>query len=102
MRHVGCLSQTLVNLEPHTLAGEHRLNFFGRATEPSVKNFQLVARSDRQEACLCYGGHASWSQAEPRVVMLFGKCRDDSFSLDYRHPITGAVRRCVHRDMRQG
>jgi len=49
------------------------LDFRGRVTEPSVKNFQLVP---------CSGADSN------RVVLQFGKCGPDSFALDFSHPLT--------------
>ena len=46
-----------------------RLNFRGRVTVPSVKNFQLV------------GEDAS------EVLCQFGKVGDDRFHLDYKEPL---------------
>mmetsp|Transcript_30530 Transcript_30530/g.58792 ORF Transcript_30530/g.58792 Transcript_30530/m.58792 type:complete len:481 (+) Transcript_30530:314-1756(+) len=51
------------------------LDFRGRVTAPSVKNFQLVT-------CNANGDAGS------RVVLQFGKCGDDSFVLDFCHPLT--------------
>ena len=49
------------------------LTFFspkGRVTVASVKNFQLVDERD-----------------ENRVVLQFGKCSDDMFTMDYSYPL---------------
>jgi tubby-related protein 1 len=46
------------------------LNFRGRVTRTSVKNFQVIGSSD-----------------EERVVLQFGRVSDDAFSLDYGHPM---------------
>ena len=50
----------------------HCLNFGGRVTQPSVKNFQLIA----QESDNGY------------IYMQFGRCGPDEFSLDVRWPMT--------------
>lgn len=50
----------------------YKLDFHGRATKASEKNFQLVAASDPD-----------------KVVMLFGKQSDDRFALDFRYPLCG-------------
>ncbi|CAM9412140.1 unnamed protein product [Phaeothamnion confervicola] len=53
--------------EPSYENGNYRLNFRGRVTVPSVKNFQLVR------------------PGEPGLVLCqFGKVADDRFHLDYR------------------
>ncbi|KPI83098.1 tub family protein-like protein [Leptomonas seymouri] len=50
----------------------YKLDFHGRATRASEKNFQLVAVTDPE-----------------KVVMLFGKQGDDRFALDFRYPLCG-------------
>ncbi|KPA77318.1 tub family protein-like protein [Leptomonas pyrrhocoris] len=50
----------------------YKLDFHGRATKASEKNFQLVAVTDPE-----------------KVVMLFGKQSDDRFALDFRYPLCG-------------
>ncbi|KAG0487760.1 hypothetical protein HPP92_009855 [Vanilla planifolia] len=47
------------------------LNFHGRVTVASVKNFQLVAVGE-----------------EELVLLQFGKFGDDLFTMDYRHPLS--------------
>jgi tubby-related protein 1 len=47
------------------------LNFNGRVTKASVKNFQLTEVNDQN-----------------KVYLQFGKVDEDKFTLDYRHPIT--------------
>jgi Tub family len=54
----------------YTIAGNYRLNFRGRVTVPSVKNFQLVAPDD-----IDY------------IVGQFGKVGEDRFNLDFRAPL---------------
>ncbi|KAM7485132.1 hypothetical protein LguiA_001141 [Lonicera macranthoides] len=55
------------------------LNFHGRVTVASVKNFQLVASP------------ASGQPARPeheKVILQFGKVGKDVFTMDYRYPIS--------------
>ena len=47
------------------------LNFHGRVTQASVKNFQLVHSAD-----------------EDYIVLQFGRISDDLFTLDYRFPLS--------------
>ncbi|CAM6126696.1 unnamed protein product [Calypogeia fissa] len=47
------------------------LNFRGRVTQPSVKNFQLVAETDPEY-----------------IVLQFGKVGQDAYNLDYQHPMS--------------
>ncbi|TVT97995.1 hypothetical protein EJB05_10668, partial [Eragrostis curvula] len=54
------------------------LNFHGRVTVASVKNFQLVA-SDVSD---------SSNQEHDDVILQFGKIGKDLFTMDYRYPIS--------------
>ncbi|KAL0903919.1 hypothetical protein M5K25_025982 [Dendrobium thyrsiflorum] len=56
------------------------LNFHGRVTVASVKNFQLVAAADPNQA----GG----AMEEDTVLLQFGKVGDDLFTMDYREPLS--------------
>ncbi|WOH00420.1 hypothetical protein DCAR_0519780 [Daucus carota subsp. sativus] len=56
------------------------LNFKGRVTVASVKNFQLVAAVDPSD---------NVSEAEQeRVILQFGKIGKDIFTMDYSYPIS--------------
>jgi len=56
------------------------LNFHGRVTVASVKNFQLVATA---------GSGGSWGVGDEETVILqFGKIEDDAFTMDYRQPLS--------------
>ncbi|CAI9118715.1 OLC1v1020319C3 [Oldenlandia corymbosa var. corymbosa] len=54
------------------------LNFHGRVTVASVKNFQLVASPE--------GGEAG--PEHEKVILQFGKVGKDVFTMDYRYPIS--------------
>ncbi|XP_031251383.1 tubby-like F-box protein 7 [Pistacia vera] len=56
------------------------LNFHGRVTIASVKNFQLVATVDQSQP----GGKGD----EETVLLQFGKVADDTFTMDYRQPLS--------------
>ncbi|THU72253.1 hypothetical protein C4D60_Mb04t10150 [Musa balbisiana] len=56
------------------------LNFHGRVTVASVKNFQLVATADSNRL----GGIGD----EEMVLLQFGKVGDDMFTMDYRQPLS--------------
>ncbi|XP_022877370.1 tubby-like F-box protein 7 [Olea europaea var. sylvestris] len=56
------------------------LNFHGRVTVASVKNFQLVAIVDQSRP----GGKGD----EETVLLQFGKVADDTFTMDYRQPLS--------------
>ncbi|XP_042376216.1 tubby-like F-box protein 6 isoform X2 [Zingiber officinale] len=54
------------------------LNFRGRVTVASVKNFQLVASEENGPA----------PQEDEKVVLQFGKVGKDLFTMDYGYPIS--------------
>ncbi|KAF0907751.1 hypothetical protein E2562_020493 [Oryza meyeriana var. granulata] len=54
------------------------LNFHGRVTVASVKNFQLVASDES----------GSTNQEHEDVILQFGKVGKDMFTMDYRYPIS--------------
>lgn len=54
------------------------LNFRGRVTVASVKNFQLVASDENGAA----------GQEHDMVILQFGKIGKDLFTMDYRYPIS--------------
>ncbi|KAL8189227.1 hypothetical protein R6Q57_028793 [Mikania cordata] len=56
------------------------LNFHGRVTVASVKNFQLVATVDASQP----GGRGDGET----VLLQFGKVGDDMFTMDYRQPLS--------------
>ncbi|KAF3774134.1 Tubby-like F-box protein 8 [Nymphaea thermarum] len=71
------------------------LNFRGRVTVASVKNFQLVAsiESPEQAAAGSSQAAAGPSQAvggsEPdKILLQFGKIGKDIFTMDYRYPLS--------------
>ncbi|KAI8574657.1 hypothetical protein RHMOL_Rhmol01G0371100 [Rhododendron molle] len=55
------------------------LNFNGRVTVASVKNFQLVAS---------VGEGAAGQQEHENVILQFGKVGKDVFTMDYQYPIS--------------
>ncbi|XP_047047357.1 tubby-like F-box protein 14 [Lolium rigidum] len=66
------------------------LNFKGRVTVASVKNFQLVAATQPSSA-----GAPTPSQPAPaqpsehdKVILQFGKVAKDMFTMDYRYPLS--------------
>lgn len=56
------------------------LNFNGRVTVASVKNFQLVASLEN--------GAGGQEQQQENVVLQFGKVGKDIFTMDYQYPIS--------------
>jgi len=72
----GC--RQLERKEPVFENGNYRLNFHGRVTVPSVKNFQLVDPRDVSD-----------------VICQFGKVDDDRFHLDFKGPLNPFQAFCV-------
>jgi len=72
----GC--RQLERKEPVFENGNYRLNFHGRVTVPSVKNFQLVDPRDVAD-----------------VICQFGKIDDDRFHLDFKGPLNPFQAFCV-------
>jgi len=64
--------------------GYFRLNFHGRVSVPSVKNFQLVARDHGAKPHV----PPTATNEDKRVVLQFGKVDDKKFHLDFRAPVT--------------
>lgn len=62
------------------------LNFHGRVTVASVKNFQLVAAAATSGS----GGGTGLSpeRQNERIILQFGKVGKDMFTMDYGYPIS--------------
>lgn len=66
------------------------LNFRGRVTVASVKNFQLIAATQPAAA----GAPTPSQPAQPaqpdhdKVILQFGKIGKDMFTMDYRYPLS--------------
>uniref|UniRef100_A0A0C9QSS2 Tubby-like F-box protein n=1 Tax=Wollemia nobilis TaxID=56998 RepID=A0A0C9QSS2_9CONI len=56
------------------------LNFRGRVTVASVKNFQLVAATEPTQA--------TPQSDQDKVILQFGKVGRDMFTMDYRYPLS--------------
>lgn len=65
--------QVLVNRTPiwNDSIGGYMLNFNGRVTKASVKNFQMIQGSNYDE-----------------VLLQFGRVDENKFTMDYTHPLT--------------
>jgi tubby-related protein 1 len=65
------------------------LNFHGRVTQASVKNFQLVHEDDGIELCkiLNYSCLILTTFAADYIVMQFGRVAEDVFTMDFRYPM---------------
>ncbi|XP_010492890.1 PREDICTED: tubby-like F-box protein 11 [Camelina sativa] len=63
------------------------LNFHGRVTVASVKNFQLVAAA--APTSVSGGGMGSSPERQnERIILQFGKVGKDMFTMDYGYPIS--------------
>lgn len=66
----------------------HTLNFHGRVTKASVKNFQLCHYADN------IASEKGETSSKPKnsdgsdIMLQFGRVTDDSFHLDVRHPMS--------------
>ena len=54
------------------------LNFRGRVTVASVKNFQLMAAFEQVQS----------GSDHDKVLLQFGKIGKDTFTMDYRYPLS--------------
>ncbi|XP_027002986.1 tubby-related protein 1 isoform X1 [Tachysurus fulvidraco] len=75
IRHQNRKMENLIDLRNKTPVwneetSSHVLNFNGRVTQASVKNFQIVHSKDQDY-----------------IVMQFGRVADDAFTLDYNYPL---------------
>ncbi|KAJ1263087.1 hypothetical protein BS78_09G158100 [Paspalum vaginatum] len=65
------------------------LNFRGRVTIASVKNFQLIAAPSQEPPA---AGAPTPSQPAPsdqdKIILQFGKVAKDMFTMDYRYPLS--------------
>ena len=59
--------------------GAYTLNFNGRVTEASVKNFQMQLEPEGESGI---GGEGA------RVVLQFGKIHEDVFTMDFQWPFS--------------
>lgn len=70
------------------------LNFRGRVTVASVKNFQLIAATQPPPPPPPPGGGASAASSQPaqtdhdKIILQFGKVGKDMFTMDYRYPLS--------------
>lgn len=68
------------------------LNFRGRVTVASVKNFQLIAAIQPAAGAGAGVGAPTPSQPAPpeldKIILQFGKVGKDMFTMDYRYPLS--------------
>ncbi|KAI4389234.1 hypothetical protein MLD38_001482 [Melastoma candidum] len=63
------------------------LNFRGRVTVASVKNFQLIAANQPAAAGAPSQSHPTQSDHD-KIILQFGKVGKDMFTMDYRYPLS--------------
>ncbi|KAG6578887.1 Tubby-like F-box protein 8, partial [Cucurbita argyrosperma subsp. sororia] len=73
------------------------LNFRGRVTVASVKNFQLIAATSAGAEVAAAAAAASQAPPQPaqpthsdhdKIILQFGKVSKDMFTMDYRYPLS--------------
>ncbi|KAJ3692496.1 hypothetical protein LUZ60_012846 [Juncus effusus] len=64
------------------------LNFRGRVTVASVKNFQLVAAPGSVDQSESERGEGIQAAELEKVILQFGKIGKDIFTMDYRYPLS--------------
>ncbi|KAG2320813.1 hypothetical protein Bca4012_056144 [Brassica carinata] len=64
------------------------LNFRGRVTVASVKNFQLVAVRQPLPTQVAGGSAPPAPPEQDKVILQFGKVGKDMFTMDYRYPLS--------------
>ncbi|KAK6135356.1 hypothetical protein DH2020_030867 [Rehmannia glutinosa] len=67
------------------------LNFRGRVTVASVKNFQLIAATSAPAAPAASAPPASQPSQQSdhdKIILQFGKVGKDMFTMDYRYPLS--------------
>ncbi|KAK4429547.1 Tubby-like F-box protein 8 [Sesamum alatum] len=63
------------------------LNFRGRVTVASVKNFQLIAAT-QPAAAAPTPSQPNQSSDHDKIILQFGKVGKDMFTMDYRYPLS--------------
>ncbi|KAG6526375.1 tubby-like F-box protein 8 [Zingiber officinale] len=63
------------------------LNFRGRVTVASVKNFQLIAATQPSAAATTTSQPAPPTEHD-KIILQFGKVAKDMFTMDYRYPLS--------------
>lgn len=64
------------------------LNFRGRVTVASVKNFQLIAAVESAEPAAAGTSQTSGGSEHDKILLQFGKIGKDIFTMDYRYPLS--------------
>ncbi|XP_057464337.1 tubby-like F-box protein 10 isoform X1 [Actinidia eriantha] len=64
------------------------LNFRGRVTVASVKNFQLIAATQPPPPGGLSGSQPTTQSEHDKIILQFGKVGKDMFTMDYRYPLS--------------
>ncbi|KAG6433028.1 hypothetical protein SASPL_104633 [Salvia splendens] len=64
------------------------LNFRGRVTVASVKNFQLIASTEAVAASAAPTTSQPVASDQDKIILQFGKVGKDMFTMDYRYPLS--------------
>ncbi|KAK2996043.1 hypothetical protein RJ640_002662 [Escallonia rubra] len=64
------------------------LNFRGRVTVASVKNFQLIASTQPISNAAAPTSQPAQPPEHDKVILQFGKVGKDMFTMDYRYPLS--------------
>ncbi|KAG6436340.1 hypothetical protein SASPL_101236 [Salvia splendens] len=64
------------------------LNFRGRVTVASVKNFQLIALTEAVAASTVPTTSQPVASDQDKIILQFGKVGKDMFTMDYRYPLS--------------
>lgn len=80
----------IVNKEPFwdEKYGGHVLNFNGRVKVSSVKNFQLLMKSNNKSPLRSTESQAKSDDDGSAIVLQFGKIGKDTFALDFQYPLS--------------
>jgi tubby and related proteins len=79
-------SQRFFKLKIVAEVGAYVLNFNGRVTMASVKNFQLIqiGHNNAPVLGLSHGAGPNMSSQDSAVIMQFGRVAKDNFTMDFR------------------
>ena len=80
----------LVNKQPQwdEKYGGHVLNFNGRVKVSSVKNFQLLMKSNGKSPVRSTESQAKSDDDASEIILQFGKVDKNKFSLDFQYPLS--------------